>query len=426
MGNQYSAPDIFHRIRGGHGSGGFSNNGAMTGQQADLQSQINQQVSDLNTKMNASWQGTASDQAVSGAAPLATSADSASISLNQASDAMHNQVGSFSTAYNSVVPMPNSPPQNNIINEMATGLGVNTPLDQQISQYGTDGQHNVQVYNNYSAASASNASAMPTSFDTLPNPHPSISVVPGPGGTIGGPTYTGSVGPSGTGGSGPSGYTPPSGPRYPGEPMRVPAPGSGGYVPPGSPGPEGGGAWTPPPGTGQSTLPENVGVPVGAGPGGAGFNEPGFPGGPSGFGGLPVNEEGSGGLRASDGFSGLPGEGLLGESGGVGGAGGFGGPGGLGAGGSGGLGTGPSGGAGGAPGSGGGSGTGFGPGAEEAAFGRAGMPGASGGMPGAMGGGRGAKGEEDKEHKTADYLQEADPDAIFGTDQMTVSPVIGE
>jgi len=43
-----------------------------------------------------------------------------------------------------------------------------------------------------------------------------------------------------------------------------------------------------------------------------------------------------------------------------------------------------------------------------------------------MGGGRGAKGEEDKEHKTAEYLQEADPDAIFGTDQMTVTPVIGE
>jgi hypothetical protein len=39
-----------------------------------------------------------------------------------------------------------------------------------------------------------------------------------------------------------------------------------------------------------------------------------------------------------------------------------------------------------------------------------------------MGGGRR---QADKEHKTAGYLQENDPDAIFGTDQKTVPPVIG-
>jgi hypothetical protein len=46
------------------------------------------------------------------------------------------------------------------------------------------------------------------------------------------------------------------------------------------------------------------------------------------------------------------------------------------------------------------------------------------GEPGMAGRGQGKKGEEDKEHKTAEYLQEADPDAIFGTDQLTVPPVI--
>ncbi|CAM4183610.1 hypothetical protein KIPE111705_43995 [Kibdelosporangium persicum] len=55
-----------------------------------------------------------------------------------------------------------------------------------------------------------------------------------------------------------------------------------------------------------------------------------------------------------------------------------------------------------------------------AAAGRGGMPG--GGMGGA--GGRG-QGGEDEEHQRPSYLVEPDPDATFGTDQMTAPPVIG-
>ena len=41
-------------------------------------------------------------------------------------------------------------------------------------------------------------------------------------------------------------------------------------------------------------------------------------------------------------------------------------------------------------------------------------------------GGRRGEGDEDDEHQRPDYLIEADPDAIFGTDQRTSPPVIGE
>jgi hypothetical protein len=46
-----------------------------------------------------------------------------------------------------------------------------------------------------------------------------------------------------------------------------------------------------------------------------------------------------------------------------------------------------------------------------------------GGVP--MGGGQG-RGEDDYEHSRADYLVEPDPNAIFGTDEQTSKPVIGE
>ncbi|MCR6482145.1 hypothetical protein M8542_04930 [Amycolatopsis sp. OK19-0408] len=49
------------------------------------------------------------------------------------------------------------------------------------------------------------------------------------------------------------------------------------------------------------------------------------------------------------------------------------------------------------------------------------------GQMGPMGaGGRRGEGEDDDEHQRPDYLIEADPDAIFGTDQRTSPPVIGE
>src|SRR6266568_2461736 len=415
MGTSYSAPDIFHRIRGGHGSGAFQSNSALTEQQANLQSQINTQVTNLNTKMNASWTGNASDQAVSGAAPLATASDSASAALNQASSAMQDQVGSFHTAYNSVVPMASSAPPNNIGNELVSGLGINTPLDQQISQYNAAGQQNVQVYNTYSSASATNAAQMPTDFGTLPTAHPDISVLPGPSGPGAGSGYSGFTSP--TGGSGatpPSGYSPPGAPRTGTPPVWTSPPPS--ETRPPLTGPQGGNPWEPPPTTIQS-APPTLEVPP---PGGWGPGDPRFTGDPAFFGpggtGNQSQDQEEERLGGPGGFNSL-GEPTFGEGGGFGGpGGGFGGPGGVG--------TGASAGGSGGPGAGNRSGAGFGPGAEEAAFGHGGMGGGPGG-PGAMGAGRGAKGEEDEEHKTAEYLQEADPDAIFGTDQMTVTPVIG-
>jgi hypothetical protein len=60
------------------------------------------------------------------------------------------------------------------------------------------------------------------------------------------------------------------------------------------------------------------------------------------------------------------------------------------------------------------------------AVGAAGRGGAGGMGGGGMGGGRRGEGDEDDEHKRASYLVEGDPDAVFGTDQMTAPPVIGE
>jgi hypothetical protein len=48
------------------------------------------------------------------------------------------------------------------------------------------------------------------------------------------------------------------------------------------------------------------------------------------------------------------------------------------------------------------------------------------GMGSGMGPHGKGKGEEDTEHQRPTYLVEGDPDEVFGTDQRTAPPVIGE
>jgi hypothetical protein len=194
--------------------------------------------------------------------------------------------------------------------------------------------------------------------------------------------------------------------------------GGGGSIP-GFPGGAGGGAGFGPNdpnnpngnGDDQQQTPPNVNMPsmpVGSGTGTSGFSHT-----PTNFGGGP---------------GGLPPGGIPGGAGPAGGGGGFGGAfgGGFGPGGAprpgGGLGPmGPGAAAGGA---GAGAGTGMGPAGGRGAGMAGGGRGAGGMGAGGMGAGRGQGGEDD-EHQRPSYLVEPDPDATFGTDQMTAPPVIG-
>ncbi|MBC6446663.1 hypothetical protein [Actinokineospora xionganensis] len=202
---------------------------------------------------------------------------------------------------------------------------------------------------------------------------------------------------------------------------------------PGGGGTTGGGGYKPPPGTGGVPLPGGGGgggsttpggyVDLPPGPGGPGQNPGGHP--PAGPypGGMPPMVPGPMGPGAG-GDTARTGRGGGGGGGGGGGRSGFG-PGGGGAGGSG---MGGRSGMGG-PGVGGAAGAGA-LAAEHAAGGGRGGAGAAGGrggapMGGGMGGARGGQGGEDDEHNRPSYLVEADPDQVFGTDEMTAPPVIG-
>ncbi|MFT7835048.1 PPE domain-containing protein [Saccharothrix sp. BKS2] len=162
-----------------------------------------------------------------------------------------------------------------------------------------------------------------------------------------------------------------------------PLPPRTGPVPPRGPGGPGG------PGA-RPNLPPGARVP--GGPGG-----PGVPGGPGARGGMPGVPGGPGmpgGPGAHGGVPGGPNPAGAGPRGPV-----AGGPGGFGPG-------------------------GFGPGGPGAAGGPGRPGGAGAGMAGGAAGARPGEGEEDQEHKLADYLVETDD--VFGDDRLVAPPVIGE
>ena len=415
-------------------------------------------IKGLQSRMTQAWTGDAADLANAGAGPLELAFAETSMPLDTTKGVVDAQASSFDSSSHAVVEVPDKPDKPSA---WSTGLKAAIPIagpfmavndvknyQEGMAKYNAANETNVRVMDQYNVVTNGTKATLPVDYGVLqsdsaaisikqgggpppikppidhpvkppikpPTEHPPAqhpqsstteestndhtstsqftqtgtddhhSTTQGPGDTgkdntgkdtIGSPTQTGSTGKdtdstSTTGiGSGKTSTRPPKTPTLP--------PGET----PGDPSVIGG-------------LPPTLGGGGGQGPYGTSTGEPG--GGPGGGRG-----PGSAGGRLLD-SSGRAG---VGGSGGVGGASGAESEGRLGGGarsGMGGLGNAA---------------------AQEAAAARAAA--GRGGQGGPMGaGGRRADGEEDDEHQRPDYLIEADPDAIFGTDQRTSPPVIGE
>ncbi|SFQ44199.1 hypothetical protein SAMN05421810_107198 [Amycolatopsis arida] len=355
-------------------------------------------------KSESEWEGPAAEDARGYFTSLQTWADANSTNAKLASETMYQQSEAATSAKNR---MPEEIPfswDTEMRKWASNPLDVIDNVNQSIETYRASQQAHAEAasvmtqYDNdlYAAASKQPVFAEPPKFGE------------GGGGAVTPPagygTGTGNTGASGFAGGTPGSSAPPS---------AIPGGGAAGG---GGGTPGGGGGFTPMPaplGRGPSTgsgavppartRPSGYQPPATSMPRGSGGAPPSTMGG---MGPVPVGMGGMGGLGGGSDYSSKIGRG----------GGGFG-PGGSGA-------------AGGAPGSGAASGAARpgGVGAAEAAAGRAGAAGRGmGGGMGAMGagGGRG-QGGEDKEHQRPTYLVEGDPDELFGTDQRTAPPVIGE
>ncbi|WP_199428906.1 PPE domain-containing protein [Qaidamihabitans albus] len=428
------AYQIWERITTGEGPGSLSEGQASAGRlKAAYQRRVDQ-IAELNRMMDRAWQGDGADAAKSGAHPLKTWMEDSHVKLQDSDRYLGEQTAAFGSVHAKVQPIPQEPPKSSFLNDITPW---ETDTDRAIKDYNTRAQANVDAFNEYFQASGANGKGMPN-YSALDREIDDVEVDDGgdrgdngderPGDDRGGTPST----PIGPGGSGhPPGSVPgvsgvPGGPGTPGGPDTPLAPGTV----PGGPGSPGG-----PSGPGNVDFPPPGNLPGGDGRDDGDGNRPGhMPGGgfrpgewdertnTSGFtpSRVPSADFGGGGGSVPGGGAGGFGPG--GSAGGGSGAGGF-------AGGAAGFGPGagaqaPGAGTGAAaPGPRGGGGMG---GAAAGAAGAAGR-GMGGGMMGGMGGaGRGGgKGSDDEEHQSK-FLVEEDPNSLFGSDELTAPPVIGE
>lgn len=407
-------------------------------------------IKSLQSRMASSWTGSAADAANAGAGPLEQAFKETADPLFTTKASVTMQADSFDDSGQTVVPVPPKPDKPN---PWTTGLKGAIPIagpfmvnndiknyQEGVAKHEAANQNNVRVMDQYDSVTSSTSSSLPTDYGVLKNDGANVSVkTPGVTPPVVIPPYI-PVKPGRNGGGDDNDGTDTSGTNdngtnqnqnKPGGDQNQNRPGTNEDRPvPPRDRPDGN-ITTPtrkPPGTGDddTTRPTGGGkgkpgpttdIP-GRNPGrvpGDSDKVIGLPNGP----GQNYNSGGGTGPNPPGGTSGrnVPGPNsaagrLLGGEGGTGGR--AGGPGGSG---SGGLGAGRGSGMGGLGGLGGG----------DLAGGRGGAGRGGTGAMGPMGaGGRRADGDDDDEHQRPDYLIEADPDAIFGTDQRTSPPVIGE
>ncbi|MEC3979991.1 hypothetical protein [Amycolatopsis sp. H20-H5] len=361
-----------------------------------------QSIKALQDRMKQAWTGSGADAANAGAGPLEQAFAQTATPLDMTKASVDLQASSFDSSGHAVVPVPPKPESPS---PWTTGLKAAIPLagpfmaagdlssyQDSVTKYNAANDTNVRVMDQYSNSTDGTRSVLPADFGVLKSDGAPIALkTPSAPGAVGGPPVT-TVPSKGGGGSGEQ--TSSSGYVQPGQGLT--SDGSSG----GSSGDETGGhtkptgVVTPPVRSGpraDRTLP--VGGKLGVGPtppptdvlptpgrGQADQDGPGF--GTAATGGRGT----SAGGRPLDGESRVTGESARGQD------------------------------------------TAKGSGLSGAAAARDGVVArARGGQPGPLGAaGRTAEGEEDAEHQRPDFLIEPDPDAVFGTDQRTSPPVIGE
>jgi hypothetical protein len=417
--------DIWHQITTGPGTGSIQNGQSAAGRLKGAYSDRLSTIDGLAKEMDAAWTGGGSEAAQNaGAHPLRVWMEDSGTKLTDSDKYLGEQNNAFTTVHAQVQEVPKDPPKNNLLNAVTPWT---TDTDRAIRDYNTKGQANVDAFNTYYKASNDNGQNMPT-YSALKGQQENVDVDDGKkkpddgkgdGKGNGDGTGTGNgtgTGPGGVNMPGPGGV-----PSFNGQPPNTPG---GSFDPSKVPG----GSFDPSqvPGFDPSKVPSG-GYDPSKIPGAGNYAPPNFSDGTNTSGFSPSDVPGvpSFGPGSTPNFSG-------------------GGGGGFGPGGSGGIGDptagfGPGGGAGFGPGGstgaslpGGAGGTGAGRGGLGAGGGALGAGGAAAGRGstgmGGMGGmGHGAKGQGGgDEERTSKYLLGEDPNDIFGSDELTAPPVIGE
>ncbi|MBB4683954.1 hypothetical protein [Amycolatopsis jiangsuensis] len=406
QGNLILPGELVRRVKGGPGPGSLGEAQQVSMSQASEQHEIESDTRAIVARLEAAWSGQSGDAARGGLQPLTQAATAASMALGTGQNTLTDQSHAFQSTRDSMQEVSDSPPERDAVDVLTVW---DTDTEDQINKNNAAIQQNKQIYQGFTSTSDGHAQTMPTEYGQMPDAQGDFS--------IGNSSDTGNQQAansghsafqphlSGPGSSAQDGSSVSSPTQY--HPGNVGTGSAGNLQVPAAQGNDGDGTHTsgvvPPPASGPvggwNGDPARLN-PIGPGGGGSSSYGPGSGlGGGSGFGGgFASGVSGPGEAGTGERTPGATGGGS--RSGGLGGAGRSTGSGGR-----------------------------FGAAEESMTRGGSGT-GSSGarganGMPMGAAGGKGNK-EEDKEKKSASYLLEPDPNALFGYDGKAVPPVIGK
>jgi uncharacterized protein YukE len=403
----FTGHQIYAQMHGGPGTGPAQRAADKASQLESAYAGIEARLKKVGETLGESWTGASADAAQAAGNPINQAMIQMQDALRQADHSLSNQVYQFNLNKGQLKNMPEQKPDTNFWDD-ATPWDTDT--EDAVNSYNKEEQHNRNVYKEFQSASNTNRSELPKQFPGVTADTLNVEVINTGGddgtdktsniGTAGRPTgNTGTGFPSSPGSpQGPSGAWTEPGSITGGNdtttsqavggdvnsPLRTELPG-GGKPPVGS-------VIERPPNTGIPPIGVPVGpVGTGRGPGGSGGGKlGGGPGGGAGGkvgGGSAAGRGGIGGVGTGSGTSGQQPGGKAGVFGGM--------------------------------------GESANAGARGGAAGAAGRAGAAG-MGGMGGHGQKGQGEDDLEHKSADYLvTEENTNEIIGDMPMVAPPTIG-
>ncbi|MEV6912133.1 hypothetical protein [Amycolatopsis sp. NPDC051071] len=389
--------DLVRMVKTGPGTASLGEAQRAGALQAQEQQGIEADTLAAVARLENAWTGQGGDAARAGLRPLAQAATQASAALHGSQNTLADQDHAFQATRDSMVEISATPPQRNVL-DVASPWDTDTEI--QLNERNAAIQRNNEIYNSFTRTSDGHAQVMPVEFGHIAGESDgafSVGQTPGTGGTaekreITGPGRTSDGEPVGvTGRAVQADHRAGAGPGH--DEDALPDQATGGQRPGGAP---------VPPGRDDGT--EAAGF---VRPAPSGIDLPNLPG--SGVGNLPAAGGGADTLNYVAG-PGRPDAGPVVPPYGRGGS-----PGAIRPGGP-------------------GRSAGSGPyGAVSEAAGRVGAGGqgpagarGAGGVPVVPAAGRGKGKEEDKEKKSPEYLQEPDPQGLFGYTGRVPPPVIGK
>jgi hypothetical protein len=175
-----SGKAVYDMITGGPGTWTMDRAHDAAEAQSTTQQEINEEIAAIAAEIRGGWTGNAADGAHAATQPLSDGAAQSSRTLRTAQEVHAGQGQHFAHTANSVEKIADGPPQTGVWDSLTPW---DTDTEDAVNEYNAKSQRNVELYRAYGTTTAASERGMPREYGTFPEFHGEFAVhnSPGPG-----------------------------------------------------------------------------------------------------------------------------------------------------------------------------------------------------------------------------------------------------